>query len=55
MFRELINALESSGYFVNWEVLNASDFGLLKIEKEYFVGTKLKPFNFSAIKKIILS
>lgn len=51
-FRVMIKALESLNYFVNYQILNAKDFGLPQNrERVFIVASKYKPFDFSQIEQ----
>jgi len=51
-FQVIIKTLEELGYYVEWKVLNAKDFGLPQNrERIIIIATLLKPFNFSLIQK----
>jgi DNA (cytosine-5)-methyltransferase 1 len=46
----IVETLQNEGYFVNWKVLNAKNFGLAQNrERIIIIGTKNKPFNFNKI------
>lgn len=48
----IVDALESQGYFVSWQILNAKNFGLPQNrERIIIVGTLNKQFNFSNLNK----
>jgi DNA (cytosine-5)-methyltransferase 1 len=48
----ILYALEDMGYIVNYEILNAKDFGLPQNrERVIFVATKSQKFNFEFLKK----
>lgn len=47
----ILKTLRDEGYFVNWQILNAKDFGLAQNrERIIIVGTKNNAFNFNNIK-----
>lgn len=52
-FKTIKQSLEKEGYFVNYKVLNAKDFGLAQNrERTIIVASKEKKFNFNFLKKI---
>ncbi len=49
----IIKSLEDEGYYVNWKILNASDFGLAQNrERIIIVGSKKTYFDFAKLKKL---
>ena len=45
-FNVIINRLQALGYFVNWKVLNALDFGLPQKRERVFIAGFLKDYDF---------